>query len=207
MKLGDILKKKEKIKNDTKQAQPSTVDSSPSNFTFMRTDTNTQELIQPPSFPEDYDSHPAKDHHHIFKHGPRLRSTSNASAASTASSRTDKRLSSRLRLGSRSRKSSTSSINVPTDLPPISDDTDNGEDREAQWENRATILAQENLAAKQTRSRGSSLASSGSHNRPAMVQRISDAQGDVKLICPKKEILLLADRGGIGKHSRSDQAP
>lgn len=184
MTLKDILKKRDKIREDvtpTHTSLPSAV-AAPPEFTFMRTTTNTQELITPPSFASDTVSQPNKQSkRHSFS---RLRSSSNASTASNDQTlHSEKRLSTRLHL--RSRTSSSSSIHVPTDLPSISDGAEEAEEKEAQWEKRATILAnvnpsskrfsQENPVEKGLQSPGSS------SNRPVPARSISSAQGDVTI--------------------------
>ncbi|KAI4201172.1 MAG: hypothetical protein LQ346_002226 [Caloplaca aetnensis] len=174
MTLRDLLKKREKIREDASEAQRSP----PADFTFMRSDTNTEEIISPPTFADDYRPHLTKDTHSHTKRFSRFRSSSSASTASNASSRGDKekRSSRRLHLGSHSRSSSIGSGNIPSDLPTISDDVGDSEDKEAQWENRATILAQENPVAKQARSRQNSVAGSSVDGRPGIGRSISDAK-------------------------------
>lgn len=156
MPLKDILKKKDKLaqqdvptaSSDTSQAVPE--------FTFMRTDTNTQEIIEPPTYAGDVQIQPPKTpssspptNKQRFN---RFRKASSAAAKSAqsvpekeqAGEYEKKRLSQRLHLVSRSRSSSTSSANLPPELPSIEDpythQNDSGE-TEAQWEARATILA------------------------------------------------------------------
>ena len=143
MTLKDILKKKEKIKEDVTPSVVSPPEPNPmaDGFTFLRSDTNTQELIQPPSFTsEATDPTPHKNQHRLSSHFSRLRSSSDAS---THSAKGEKRLSQRLHLN-RSRTPSSSSVNVPTDLPEIQDLAVRGEETEAQWEERATMLAKGN---------------------------------------------------------------
>ncbi|KAL8916837.1 MAG: hypothetical protein Q9208_008324 [Pyrenodesmia sp. 3 TL-2023] len=185
MTLRDLLKKREKIKEDANQSQHASEDprSPPAEFTFMRSDTNTQEVISPPTFADEYNPHSTKDTHSHTKRFSRFRSSSGASTASNASTRGDKekRFSHRLHLGSHSRSSSVGSGNIPSDLPIINDDVGDSEEKEAQWENRATILAQENPAAKQARSRQSSAAGSSVNGRPGIGRSISDAKGDVRI--------------------------
>ncbi len=179
MTLKDLLKKRDKIRGDVTptHASPPSV---PPEFTFMRTTTNTQELITPPSFAGDAESQPNKQtKRHSFS---RLRSSSNVSTASNDHNlHSEKRLSARLYL--RSRTSSSSSIHVPTDLPSISDGAEEAE-KEAQWEKRATILANVNPSCKplsQENSGGKSLQSPGSRgDRPVPARSISSAQGDVR---------------------------
>ncbi|KAL8702495.1 MAG: hypothetical protein Q9201_004335 [Fulgogasparrea decipioides] len=181
MTLRDLLKKREKISKDAGRGKaPTEEDAPPTQFTFMRSDTNTQEVISPPSFAEDYNPHLTKDTNPDKKRFSRFRKASNASTTSTVSSQGEKRLSARLHLGSHSRSSSAGSVNVPRDLPAIGDLVAENEEKEAQWEKRATILAQENVIAKQVRSREGSVAESSLGGRPAISRSISDAQGDVR---------------------------
>ncbi|KAL8967955.1 MAG: hypothetical protein Q9197_005145 [Variospora fuerteventurae] len=183
MTLRDLLKKREKIREDGSQTHGTSNEAaSPTPFTILRSDTNTQEVISPPSFADDYTPHLTKDTHSHTKRFSRFRSTSNVSVASNASSQgeKEKRFSHRLHLGSHSRSSSAGSINIPSDLPAISDVVGESEEKEAQWENRATILAQENPVAKQVRSRENSLAGSSRGARPGVSRNLSDAKGDVR---------------------------
>ena len=187
MTLRDLLKKREKIRDDAgeKQVPASSKDSPPPppEFTFMRSDTNTQEVISPPTFADEQIHQPKTSHEK--KRFSRFRSSSNASAKSTTSNVGEKRLSSRLHLGSHSRSSSAGSANIPSDLPAISDAAGESEDKEAQWENRATILAQVNPVVKQSRSRENSVGESSiKDGLPAQVKHISDAKGDVRRKIP-----------------------
>ncbi|CAF9904153.1 MAG: hypothetical protein ALECFALPRED_004871 [Alectoria fallacina] len=147
MTLKDILKKKERIKEDVTPGfvSPPEPDPIAEEFTFFRSDTNTQELINPPSFASEAAEYtPHKNGRRLSSHFSRLRSSSNASTQSTqsrASPKSEKRLSQRLHLN-RSRTPSTSSVNIPTDLPDII--AVQGEEKEAQWEERATMLAKGN---------------------------------------------------------------
>jgi hypothetical protein len=149
MPFKDLLKKKDKHEADTPVEEEQPV------FTFMRTDTHTQEIITPPSFsgdgpPSYVDGNTESRTSRLFKGRPRSTSvTSNASGSSRASqkSKSDspktKRLSQRLHL----RRSEVSSASVPDDLPEIQvpdDDQDTGAGVESQWEKRATILARKN---------------------------------------------------------------
>jgi hypothetical protein len=146
MPFRDILKKKDKAG----EGGPENPEVEVPVFTFMRSDTNTQEIISPPTFnfkdPDPFNEDESRTGR-FFK--GRVRSSSNASHTSTASHSSQKsrpsrspdprRLSERLHL----RKSQSSSINVPTDLPDIAVG-DGGVSTESQWEKRATILAKRN---------------------------------------------------------------
>ena len=156
MPLRDILKKKDKIaEQDASLSQPKQ-DSVPE-FTFMRTDTNTQEIIEPPTYegdpqPEIKSSEPTTSPPKRSKFKP-FRTASQTSTRSIRSKKEGsppekdgekKRLSERLHFP-KSRASSTSS-NVPPDLPNAPDTYSHPveartEAEEAQWEARATILA------------------------------------------------------------------
>ena len=156
MTLKEILKKKEKIKEDVTPSVVSPPEPDPiaEGFTFLRSDTNTEELIKPPSFTSDAaEPTPHTTQHRLSSHLSRLRSSSNAStrsAQSRTSPKSEKRLSQRLHLN-RSRTPSSSSVHVPTDLPEIQDFAVQGEDKEAQWEERATMLAKGNPNHRPTR--------------------------------------------------------
>ncbi|CAF9938102.1 hypothetical protein IMSHALPRED_000662 [Imshaugia aleurites] len=149
MTLKDILKKKEKIREDVTLSvvSPPEPDHIAEEFIFLRSDTNTQELINPPSFTsEAAEPTPHKNQHRLSSHFSRLRSSSDAStqsAQSRTSPKNERRLSQRLHLN-RSRAPSSSSVNVPTDLPDIEDVAVQGDEKEAQWEERATMLAKAN---------------------------------------------------------------
>ncbi len=178
MTLRELLKKREKIRDDAGQKESASAqDSPPTQFTFMRTDTNTQELISPPTVAEDESK---KDTPHGKSRFSRFRSASNVSTKSHTSDGSEKRLSSRLHLGSHSRSSSVGSVNIPIDLPAISDEVGGSEEKEAQWENRATILAQKNPMVKQSQSGENSAGGATLSGRPPIGRHISDAKGDVR---------------------------
>ncbi|KAL8795591.1 MAG: hypothetical protein Q9195_002012 [Heterodermia aff. obscurata] len=169
---------RDKCKEDV-AGTPDPPGSSPAEFTFMRSDTNTQELIQPPTFADEGDVPTPVHEHHASKIASRFRSSSNASTTSKVSSKGEKRLSQRLHLRSASRASSISSI-VPADLPAIEDAADGSEEKEARWEERATILAQGNHTMSQDSAVKEAKGSLHNHgnSKPAMTRSISDAKGD-----------------------------
>lgn len=201
MPLKDVLRKKDKVVNEATEAIEAAPPPLPhaNQFRFMRTETDVEEDIPLPSFEEDKDeSTPQSPPRRGFG---RFRKSSDASPASSPSRKEHKRLSQRLHLGSKSRASSTSSANVPVDLPSIDDAYNNGTDKqekEAQWEERATILARENPTA---------------HNRPPTAEMeklaltspsdsssssgrrrsVSDAAGDVDI----QEAIRLHEEGDL----------
>jgi hypothetical protein len=165
MPIRDILRKKEKVTESDAPAPeaPSGVQEEEGPvFTFMRSDTHTQEIISPPTFssqesigPPSFADGPTEKRTSRFFKG-RARSSSQVSAASSTSHASEnsktkspksKRLSERLHL----RRSEISSSNVPTDLPEIAVGVDDPA-AESQWEQRATLLAKRN---EQERSRPS----------------------------------------------------
>ncbi|MCJ1479279.1 hypothetical protein MMC13_007964 [Lambiella insularis] len=182
MTLKSLLKRKDNIQLDN----PSSASAlPPSEFTFMRTDTNTQEILEPPSPPPEEPRSNVRGSPSNGKYSSRFRSSFSASTASSEP-KVDRRLSSLLHLRSHSRSSS---INVPIDLPYIVDgNTEGTDEQEAEWEKRATILAKENpnvrheaLLTEQPRNTmtGSTLVGIVSGDRRPIPKRsISDAQGD-----------------------------
>ena len=185
MTLKDLLRRKDRIQHDNQPENGASVPAaSMPEFTFLRTDTNTQEIIEPPSPPSEKLVHGRRASSNNANNPSRFRSSSHASTSSTEP-KAERRLSSLLGLRSHSR----SSINVPTDLPSIAAGTEGDEEQEAQWEQRATILAKENPNLKHgvplTEELPAATAkwslSSGASNdsKPVIRRSISDAQGDV----------------------------
>jgi hypothetical protein len=146
--LRNILHKRDELTdNENETPTPPTPE-----FKLIRSDTHTQEIITPPSDPTDgaHLSSPTQESRPSF---PPRRSfqlfnrTSRAGSASSQSPpRRERSLSNLLRLDSRSRSNSRdSSANIPADLPQIEDDQGaTKQEREAQWEKRATVLVQGN---------------------------------------------------------------
>ncbi|CAM1506927.1 Fc.00g065680.m01.CDS01 [Cosmosporella sp. VM-42] len=156
MGLRDMLKKK----NDLAQGAATDAETmgrlNAPEFTFIRSDTTTQEIIHPPDVPNDHllsAKEPRKTRHSldVFRSG-RSRSTSVSSQTdkSEKSDKTDKkdsrRLSQRLHLS----RAPPSSDAVPENLPEIVQPVDpqDKDAQESQWEKRATILAGQNDLAR-----------------------------------------------------------
>jgi hypothetical protein len=157
MGLRDLLKKKDD--GDDDGGSGGSGSNVPPEFVFMRTDTHTQDVLEPPSGPRDDrgrflsagDQQPSKMRRSLdaLRSGSgassgRSRSASASSQMSngsgSGSSRT-RRLSQRLHL---SREPETSEY-VPENLPEISGDVSQDADaQQLQWEKRATILAEQN---------------------------------------------------------------
>lgn len=157
MGLKDLLKKKADLQEKDTDAETINKLASPE-FTFLRSDTLSQEVIHPPNHPaHDDDAHLTAKEKEPGKNRLSLdvfrSSRSRASSVSSTKSQTtplkdresaSKRLSHRLHLN---RNPSSSEV-VPPNLPAIVAYTPDGqEDKEGtelQWEKRATILAREN---------------------------------------------------------------
>ena len=149
MTLKDLLKKRNKLeKQQPLEDLPVPPRATVQEFTFVRSDTNTQEILSLSSSSSDPPANnpsvstPGNDESSPSKRRSRLRSSSNASITSRDSKR-ERRLSSLLNLRSHSNESRKSSANVPADLPQI-DDIHEDNEKEAKWEERATILAKGN---------------------------------------------------------------
>ncbi|MCJ1396402.1 hypothetical protein MMC18_009292 [Xylographa bjoerkii] len=184
MTLKDLLGRKDKVQRGI---QPDYGSSAPAvampEFTFMRTDTNTQEIIEPPSPLSERPVPVRLESSNNAKSPSRFRSSANASISSKEP-KAERRLSSLLSL----RGHSHSSINVPTDLPSIDAGTEGDEEHEAKWEQRATILAKENpnlkhgvLPTEELHVAAANLSLSFNQSintKPVIRRSISDAQGD-----------------------------
>ncbi|KAF2208878.1 hypothetical protein CERZMDRAFT_107372 [Cercospora zeae-maydis SCOH1-5] len=219
--LKDFLKKKEKI-SDEAHAVPAPPLAAPE-FTFIRTTTNFQEVLEPPAHPPDDDRANRPRDSKDKRRSLGLRGFSSSSATKDLSSeaqrssqqlgvrpRGERRLSERLHLHRRDRSRSASaeaSSNLPENLPaapealaarPKDEAADEAaaraskeqqEQREAQWEKRATILAMsspfretEEAASGPSRSRSPS---------------ISDATGDINI----QEAIRLHEEGRLKESS------
>lgn len=154
MTLKDLLKKKEKIKDEggfpPASSGPALSPDVPE-FTFMRTTTTTESIIEPPSFPGDPTRQPPllspepqgklgrfRRHSHASESAPRLEDPS---------AKSEHRLSGVLHFG---RSRSSSSANVPQNLPEVGEGVARTEDDEAKWEKRATLLAKGNTISQTT---------------------------------------------------------
>lgn len=141
-----MLKKKDGLE-DTGAAREETVrEFNSAEFTFIRTDTTTQEILQPPGDGTDQNLLSPKPSVRsprrsldVFR-SSRSRSASVSSQASHSSS-SKRRLSERLHIS----RQPESSEYVPENLPAI---TANDPTDQSEWEKRATILAGQNVLAR-----------------------------------------------------------
>ena len=222
--LKDLLKKKEKI---TENAQNEQQGLAVPEFTFIRSTTESEEVIQPPTYPDDQPELPRTSKEKRRTLGFR-NSSHNASPTKDTSARTlsqaaqtssqqlpvrprgERRLSDRLHLHRRDRSQSVeSSSNLPQDLPAAPEaiaarpkstipanadhvaakaEREQQEQREAQWEKRATILAM-NSPFREEQTPSDSAARSGRSRSPS----ISDKTGDVNI----QEAIRLHEEGDL----------
>lgn len=161
--LRDILHKREDLaeKSSASTTTPQNPLSSPPppEVTFLRSDTFGQEVITPPAHPDSDNEHTRAASATPESQSPRLtpsssrrsfqffqRSNSSRSLHSPSPPRPrgEGRLSNLLQRRSRS-NSQGSSANIPEGLPQIEDERGvDKQEREAQWEKRATVLVQRN---------------------------------------------------------------
>lgn len=159
MGLRDMLKKKDRL-DEGYNADADTVNKlqvAPE-FTFIRSDTHTQEVIYPPQGPapqhdayltaKDSDSKPRRSLD-VFKSRSRGNSVSSVQSDTSKKDKESgpRRLSQRLHLS----REPASSDYVPDNLPQINIPGDGSADKdvaEREWENRATILAAQNENAR-----------------------------------------------------------
>ena len=162
--LRNILHKRDELSKEPEPKNDQPTAPQPPEFTLIRSDTHTQELLTPPADPttptlQEPDTNTlSPSPRRSFQLFTRSR---NNSVSSPSPPRRERRLSNLLHLDHRSRSNSRdSSANIPADLPQILDDGGaSKQEREAQWEKRATVLVQRN---PQFGTSGSELAGSGS---------------------------------------------
>ncbi|KAL2831761.1 hypothetical protein BDW59DRAFT_124754 [Aspergillus cavernicola] len=191
MPLRELLQKKEKLDSTSDEYAAGSHGNAVPEIRFIRSDTTTQEIIIPPGYQDD-EGHltsprpsSASSHRRSLNPFHRSRSPSESQEpASPTRPRGERRLSHLLRRDRRS--SSSSSVNIPSDLPQIAPDTGTEQEREAQWEKRATVLAQRNSqlgspSHSPTPSTGLSSENVRPRSRSSSHSRINDPQGDVNI--------------------------
>ncbi|KAI0433423.1 HCP-like protein [Xylaria sp. FL1042] len=183
MGLRDLIKKKDRLgESDAGYSETLNRLAGPE-FTFIRSDTNTREIIYPPTIPANgrylsahgAKSSPSRARRSLDVFRPRSRGNSLLSATSADSDgenaqKEHRRLSQRLGLARHAPKTSEY---VPEDLPqinvtgapdgaPTTETKAAQEAKEQQWEKRATILATTNEERQRSRSRSVSASPSPS---------------------------------------------
>ncbi|KAG5960010.1 hypothetical protein E4U58_004794 [Claviceps cyperi] len=182
MGLRDIFKKKDEGPADAapeRRDDASRGTTNTAEFIFVRTDTTSQEVIQPP---EKGGLGGDGGNHKLLSPKPSICSArqsldvsdsgrDRSSSVSSNTSRSSKRrLSERLRLG----RSPESSDHVPQDLPEITTSTDPGD--QSQWEKRATMLVGQSLVRKPSATNVASVAALGvtTEQTPMVVDGVSE---------------------------------
>ncbi|PYH35540.1 tetratricopeptide repeat protein [Aspergillus neoniger CBS 115656] len=213
-----ILHKKDALNNTADHyasgAVPTTSGRNVPQITFIRTDTTSQEVIRPPVFDGDADHRddrylepvpPSPSHRKSLNPFRRSRAPSESSGTiSPTRPRGERRLTHLLHLDrSGSRNSSSSSVNVPSDLPQINCDRGDEQEREAQWEKRATMLAQRSPQAgapclSPTSPTGFGLDGAPSRSRSSSRSRINDPEGDVNV----QEAIRLHEAGELERSTK-----
>jgi hypothetical protein len=176
MPLGDVLQKEDVLDNPGGQPPTRYYEQG---FRFIRTDTHTQDVIDPPTVDNNrYEETPSSPKRRSFfrRH----------SGVSPGREKGERRISHLLHIDrSRSRSNSSTSLNIPSDLPQIENENGDAEEREAQWEKRATRLIQGN---PQLSSPSQPLSSEGEYwsgspeqqrSRSRSNSRVNDPEGDV----------------------------
>lgn len=169
MPLRDLQQKSDKLNATASSVSAAEQRHVAPEFTFMRSDTHSQEIVSPPDFETSASPHfissGTRDAHHRFASllKPRPRASTTASPASLTSNSTHvERSSSTRRISERiGLRKVTSSSNLPKDLPNIDTTHLADGDVEKQWEQRATLLAVEN---ERHRSRSNSPAANDRRN-------------------------------------------
>ncbi|KAI9713314.1 MAG: hypothetical protein M1812_006673 [Candelaria pacifica] len=210
MTLKDLLKKKDKIKEDETHPAAAAPEAPPE-FTFMRTTTTTQEIISPPTYAGD--NLPTVNEASNSARRSRFRRNSNASTSSNShtpqTEKGERRLSQRLHL--RSRTASSASVNLPNDLPSINDGVaEESDEQQAKWEKRATLLAKNNPSSRP----GTPGAQDGSEVKRGRSRSVSlsNEKGDVRYSLWLRLVILWVQRkigrlicSHAGEYSRSNQ--
>ena len=183
MTLRGLLKKKAKV--DEPQSPEQSSSPTGPEFKIIRSDTHSQEVLVGPFSPStNIESIAVYEKPGPSKRSSRFRSLSNASSVAR-DLKGERRLSQLLNLRSHSHDLRTSSANIPIDLPKIDNDDEGHEEREARWEERATILAKENANVRSSVPPEKLCSISPSVptvpiTKATAAQHISNAKGDVR---------------------------
>ena len=148
MTLKDLLTKKDKVQEGASQAAPPGQSADEPEFTFLRTTTTSQVVIKPPTYPGDraISLKPSQKRLSRFRRHTNAEPPKEQERTLEVRPKNERRLSERLHLGSGSRSASSTSVNIPVDLQKQEPEgvAVKGEEEEAQWEKRATLLAKSN---------------------------------------------------------------
>lgn len=192
MPLREILHKKDRI-NDTSGQYAAGV---PSAFLspvpqIIRSDTTSHEVVTPPTYDGDDVYHHQNTHLEVSPPSSSSRrrslnpfSRSRAPSESLGSPPSQPRETRLSQLLHRDRRNSTAtSTNIPSNLPQINNEKGDEQEREAQWEKRATVLIQRNPnlgSPLSPTSPGFGRNSIETRSRSSSRSGLSDPQGDVR---------------------------
>lgn len=195
MPLRDLLKKKEKIENDESSRQSSKHAAEPPLFKIVRSDTHGEEVLSPPG-PSPVAEEPPSPQ----KPSSRFRRSSRAADDGEKERRS---LSNRLHLHRNKSSSSAGSSNLPSNLPApdgVYANDGSTEEKEAQWEERATLLAgtskSPGVGATSLQHNMSQLSINEKTGRP---RSISDAQSDVNI----QDAIRMHEEGQLAEAARA----
>lgn len=208
--LKDLLKKKEKIVQDGPPSQAASL--AVPEFKIIRSTTESEEVIQPPSDPEDnvpssVKSPKPREKSKERKHHLGFRKSANADVTKDPTAvqeqqlpirpKEERRFSQRLHFHrpAQSRSASDSSVILPQDLPDApaavsavgptgldggdaQEQKEVNQQREAQWEKRATILAQSNPLLEQQEKQRAMYEQQQTEKKRSRSPSISDKRGD-----------------------------
>ncbi|QRD87648.1 hypothetical protein F9C07_633 [Aspergillus flavus] len=193
MPLREILHKKDRI-NDTSGQYAAGV---PSAFLspvpqIIRSDTTSHEVVTPPTYDGDDVYHHQNTHLEVSPPSSSSRrrslnpfSRSRAPSESLGSPPSQPRETRLSQLLHRDRRNSTAtSTNIPSNLPQINNEKGDEQEREAQWEKRATVLIQRNPnlgSPLSPTSPGFGRNSIETRSRSSSRSGLSDPQGDVNI--------------------------
>ncbi|KAL1989003.1 hypothetical protein VTN96DRAFT_5766 [Rasamsonia emersonii] len=188
MPLKEVL---QKDRLDDRSGQPPPSRYPAQEIRFIRTDTHNAEVIDPPAFDDDHrrsSSYSPRRGSFFHRHSPGLSPTREKS---------ESRLSNLLHIDRpRTRRGSATSLNIPPDLPQIQTENGDTEEREAQWEKRATTLIQENpRLASPSRALSPQGGPPGQRSRSRSNSRVNDPESDVTI----QEAIRLHEAGELEK--------
>ncbi|KAE8352003.1 HCP-like protein [Aspergillus coremiiformis] len=189
MSLRAILHKKKRTGKDGDQyttGVPSVSLTPVPQIRFIRSDTSSQEPISPPVYDGDQNTYPE-----LSPPSPSSRprsmnpfrrpGTPPESLGSPPPQPRERRLSQLLHLDrGRSRNSSATSVNIPSTLPQLNLDKVDEQEREARWEERATVLVQHNPNLGPSRSPTSS-SGLGANHRSSGQSGLNDTADDINI--------------------------
>ncbi|KAN0084785.1 hypothetical protein V8E54_001252 [Elaphomyces granulatus] len=209
--IRNILHRKDKIGDSPDNPSQFSSDSAP--FKVIRSDTYTEEDLHVPTYAGEEDGY-QNDHFNneahqstssvrrlsLFHRRPHSASVSSG----TSREKGEGRLSHLLHPDrSRSRSNSSSSVNIPDDLPPVPNNAVDAQEREAQWEKRATTLVQMNpqfgsSSRPSSPSTGNLAPAEGQRSRSHSCSQVNDREEDINI----QEAIRLHESGNFERSTQ-----